>query len=156
MKCSLTFMVLSPGEKAIVTSTDTSPIAAGPILALQSHFHLLFQWTNLSWMDLPAHRTGKDYLKAAAEWTSTALLSVNCTCTLLGTLEELVSWAVCSLHPAGCSKASKHTLLSSDLFLVSVAPFPCPALSSRSLLIPVALLWGWQVSKTSFLHWPGS
>lgn len=51
-----------------------------------------------------------------------ALLSVNCTCTLLGTLEGLVAWAVCSLHPSACCKASKHTPLSSDLLSVVLAP----------------------------------
>lgn len=148
MKCPLTFMVLSPGEKAIVTSTDTFLITAGTILALQSNFHLLFHGQTLdgftcplNWQRLPQDSSRVDLYGFA----------VNCTCTLLGTLEELVAWAVCSLHPAACCKASKHTLLSSDFELFALLSLPC--FIFQIVLGPIWLLYGeWQLSIASFAH----
>lgn len=52
-----------------------------------------------------------------------ALYSVNCTCTLLGTLEELVFMGSGHFVPLGavaCCKGSKYSLLSSAVLLLSL------------------------------------
>lgn len=138
--------------------TATSPIIAGPILALDSHCDLLFKWTNLSWMGFLALWAGKDYLKTAAEWTFTVLFSVNCTWTLLGTLEELVfmgSGHFVPLHAAACCKGSKYSLLSSDLLFLSLTTVFCLLFLPDSSWSHWLFLWGVHISKTSFVHWPG-
>lgn len=138
--------------------TATPPITAGPTLALESHCHLLFKWTNLYWMDFLALWAGKYYLENAAEWSSMALLSVNCTCTLLRTLKEVVFMASGHFAPfcaVACCKKSKYSLLSSDLLLLSLTTVFFLLFLPDSSWFHCLFLWGVQVSKTRFVHSPG-